>query len=109
MNMNTNKLHQWSARAADLAGGAIDETTIAATHARLLARLEASEGITWQEVIDAPIEMVWEAAGAGPNAFFRHMPGVTDVQMIDGSTRPRFIIERDLAGVVDQRIGEVLI
>ena len=88
---------------------AIDDALRARTPARLRARLEGGEGVSWQEEIDASVETVWELAAADPAAFFRHLPGVRAVRPVDGGSRPRFTIERELAGIVDIRVGETLV
>jgi hypothetical protein len=87
----------------------IDETLVAHTHARLLARLELGEGATWQEVIEAPLPAVWEATADGAHGPYRHLPDVREITTIESSARQRYHVVRDLAGVVEHRIGEVLV
>jgi hypothetical protein len=109
MTMNTQHEHSLNGYRQQLDGRSIDEALMARTHARLLERLEAGEGAMWQEVIEAPLDAVWEAAAADASRFYRHLPDVLGAEQIVDRDHRHWRIEKELAGRFEHRVGQVLI
>jgi hypothetical protein len=108
--MNTHK--HLTARRAELDAERYDPTAMSQTHSRLLSRLEMGEGATWQEVIEAPVDAVWESAAASAAHYYRHLPDVREVVRINDAhvgQSARYTIERNVAGVIEHRVGELLV
>lgn len=109
--MNSHSKDSLDSCRAALDARRFDDGQFTRTHARLVTQLGHESGAVWQEVIEAPIDVVWSVVDPADGAYFRLLPNVKAVSALTIGSRHASLyrITRNVAGREEDRIGEVLV